>query len=69
MPNHTVTAEFKSTDSADSAIGRLEVAGVEAGNILVTRSERGCILVAATVEERLYEKAKLVLGAEGLLRS
>jgi HSP20 family molecular chaperone IbpA len=69
MPARTITAEFDDFDHANSAVGRLEVAGVESSNITVKRSGVALVTVTANVEDRLYDKAKLILGAEGQVRS
>ena len=69
MSAQTITAEFDDFDNANSAVGRLEVAGVEPSNIVVKRSGVALVTVTATVEDRLYDKAKLILGADGQVRS
>ena len=68
MSARTITVEFHDFDQANSAVGRLEVAGIESSNITVKRSGVALVTVTATVEDRLYDKAKLILGAEGLIQ-
>jgi HSP20 family molecular chaperone IbpA len=69
MSTRTITAEFDDFDIANSAVGRLEVAGVDPKDITVKRSGVALVTVSAAVEDRLYDKAKLILGAGGQLRS
>lgn len=77
METLTVTALFRHVAEAESAIGRLEVAGLLPADISMCGSdskaegarEAGRIVVTATVELRLLEKAKDILNGEGLVES
>lgn len=62
MPEHILTAEFPDVARADSAIGRLEVLGIPSRNIAKTSVSEARVSVSAKVEDRLVEKAQLILG-------
>jgi hypothetical protein len=57
----TIMAEFPNAERAENAVGRLEVLGVPPENISTSLTEDNHITVTARVEERLAEKAALIL--------
>jgi hypothetical protein len=61
MIEQRITAEFPDDERADRAIGRLEVLGVAPENIAKSIAADNRISVTATVEDRLAEKASLIL--------
>lgn len=69
----TIHAVFIDEAGAQSAVGRLEIAGVPAENIAVTADEtltppqhrESEVVVTAQVDSTHYEKALLILSAEG----
>jgi hypothetical protein len=65
MSVRTMTAEFSDDRMAESAIGRLEVLGVPVRDISKALSEGDRIIVRASVEDRLVEKAALILNSAG----
>jgi hypothetical protein len=62
MPEHTLTAEFPDAFRADSVIGRLEVLGIPPRNITKTSAAGTRVEVSAKVEDRLVDKARLILA-------
>ncbi len=64
MVEQTLTAEFADAELAESAIGRLEVLGVPPGDIAKSSIVGSRVAVTARVEERLAEKAALILYSE-----
>jgi hypothetical protein len=75
METRTITTVFDHVTEAESAIGRLEVAGILPADISILGSDPkeegvgavGGIVVTATIEPRLYEKAMSILTGEGLV--
>lgn len=65
MSEETLTAVFTDAQLADSAIGRLEVLGVPSLSIAKTTEMDNCVSVSAKVEDRLSEKARLILQGDG----
>lgn len=72
LPLQAIHAVFSNGAAARSAVGRLEVAGVPAQNITVSddpleppHHETGEIVVTAQVDSTHYEKALMILSAEG----
>lgn len=73
METQSITAVFDHITEAESAIGRLEVAGIPAADIVVVGPDLvaagvahiGRTVVTASVETRLIEKAKGILAGEG----
>lgn len=69
----TIHAVFIDQAGATSAVGRLETAGVPAENIAISADEpltpprhrSAEIVVTAQVDSAHYEKALLILSAEG----
>lgn len=68
----TILAVFARRDRADSAVGRLEVAGIAAESISMTqdpvagpRHDPTDILVTATVDEDHVDKAVAILSVDG----
>ena len=69
----TIHAVFIDEAGAQSAVGRLETAGVPAENIVVSADEpltppqhrQSEVVVTAQVDSSHYEKALLILSAEG----
>lgn len=64
MVKQTITAMFSDDELAESAIGRLEVLGVPARDISRASAAAHKIQVVAIVEDRLAEKAALILRAD-----
>jgi hypothetical protein len=65
MSEETLTAVFTDPQLADSAIGRLEVLGVPSRSIAKTTAMDNFVSVSAKVEDRLSEKARLILQGDG----
>ena len=68
----TIHAAFTDTERAQSAVGRLEIAGVPAESITVSQDPLAQpkhrdseIVVTAEVEDNHYDKAVAILSAEG----
>ncbi len=64
MVEQTITAMFSDNELAESAIGRLEVLGVPARDIAKSSATGHKIEVTAKVEDRLAEKAALILRVD-----
>lgn len=65
MPEETLTAVFTDAQLADSAIGRLEVLGVPSRSIAKATAIDKRVSVTAKVDDRLSEKARLILKGDG----
>jgi hypothetical protein len=77
METHSITAVFDRMTEAESAVGRLEIAGIPAGDITVHgpdpvaagNARMDQTIVTASVETRLIEKATEILSGEGRVDS
>jgi hypothetical protein len=77
MENKSITAVFDHLAEAESAVGRLEVAGIPTADIRVLGPDPiaaggpgdGRTVVTASVETRLMEKATGILTGEGRVDS
>jgi hypothetical protein len=77
METQSITAVFDHMAEAESAVGRLEVAGIPAADIRLLGPDPiasggpgdGRTVVTACVETRLIEKAKGILAGEGRVDS
>jgi hypothetical protein len=70
METQTITAVYDHLAEAESAVGRLEVAGVPVTDITVQRTDLAGAgtdgtVVTASVETRLIEKAMGIMTGEG----
>ncbi len=76
MESQIITAVFDRLGEAESAVGRLEVAGIPAGDINVHRLDDAYAgrpvavrtIVTASVEARLIDKAMGILTGDGRLK-
>lgn len=77
METQSIKAVFDHLAEAESAVGRLEVAGIPAAGITVVGPDQveervpgiGRTVVTACVETRLIEKAMGILTGEGRVES